>query len=101
MYLLKNTVVAICGSLAGGSIEEIDVERNNSNLEISGCSPRLLQEPEEPQYIYISSGEESVEEEVNIHQQGTCNILGVCRQCKLVVAMYGGVFMQETTMFRK
>ena len=54
--------------LAGDSIEESDVERNSSDSEISK-QPRV-QEPEEPQYIYISSGEESIMEEKNICEQG-------------------------------
>jgi hypothetical protein len=62
-------------SFADEGVEEIDVERNNSDSEISSCSPKqpsVFHEPEEPQYIYISSGEESITEEKNIRQQGTC-----------------------------
>jgi hypothetical protein len=58
-------------------VEEIDVERNNSDSETSSCSPKqpsVVHEPEEPQYIYISSGEESITEEENTHQQGMYNI---------------------------
>ena len=61
------------------SIEEIDVERNDSDSETSSCSPEqpsVVHEPEQPQYIYISSGEESITEEEDIHQQqGICNVL--------------------------
>ena len=55
------------------SIEEIDVERNDSDSETSSFSPEqpgVVHEPEQPQYIYnISSGEESIAEEEDIHQQ--------------------------------
>ena len=63
----------ITDSIADESIEEIDVERKSSDSETSSCSPEqpsVDHEPEEPQYIYISSGEESITEEGNIHQQG-------------------------------
>ena len=69
---------SVSDCFADKSTEESDVERNSSDSEISSCSPRQLQDPEEPQYIYISSGEESIVEEENIHQQGTCNVR---RQC--------------------
>ena len=54
------------------SIKEIDVEGKNSDSETSDCSPRQLcdPEPEEPQYIIISSGEESIVEEENLIEQG-------------------------------
>ena len=61
-------------SIADESIKEIDVERSSSDSETSSCSPEqpsVVHEPEEPQYIYISSGEESVTEEESTHQQGT------------------------------
>ena len=54
------------------SIEEIDVEGNSSDSETSDSSPRQLCDPEteEPQYIIISSGEESIMEEENLIKQG-------------------------------
>ena len=75
----------VSDSFADDSIEENNVERNSSDSENSNCSPKqpCVQVPEEPDYIYISSGEESIAEEENIHQQGTCNICGVHRQCYL------------------
>ena len=63
----------ITDSIVDESVEEIDVERNDSDSETSSCSPEqpsVVREPEEPQYIYISSGEESITEEEDIHQQG-------------------------------
>ena len=63
----------ITDSVIDESVEEIDVERNDSDSETSSCSPEqpsVVHEPEQPQYIYISSGEESITEEGNIHQQG-------------------------------
>ena len=50
----------------------IDVEGISSGSEISDCSLRQCcdQEPEELQYIYISSGEESVMEEENLIESG-------------------------------
>ena len=53
-------------------IDEVDVERNSSDSETSSYSPEqpsVVHEPEQPQYIYISSGEESITEEEDIHQQ--------------------------------
>ena len=63
----------ITDSIVDESVEEIDVERNDSDSETSSCSPEqpsVVNESEEPQYIYISSGEESITEEEDIHQQG-------------------------------
>ena len=54
-------------------IEEVDSERNSSDSETSSCSPEqpsVVHEPEEPQYIYISSGEDSITEEESTHEQG-------------------------------
>ena len=52
--------------------ESIEVIGINSGSETSNCSPRQLcdQESEEPQYIYISSGEESTMEEENPIESG-------------------------------
>ena len=62
----------IIDAFAVKNIEEIDVERNSSDSETSSYSPEqpsVIHEPEEPQYIYISSGEESIAEKEDIHQQ--------------------------------
>ena len=54
---------------ADDSIEEIDVERNSSDSEISSCSPKqpCIQEPEEP---HISSGKESIVDKKSTREQG-------------------------------
>ena len=52
-------------------IDEVETERNSSDSETSSCSPEqpsVVHEPEEP---HLSSREESITGEENIHQQGT------------------------------
>ena len=87
LYLCEN--IMINDAFTDKSIEEIDVERNSSDSETSSCSPEqpsVVHEPEEPQYIYISSGEESITEEEDIHQQqGMCNIIYCSRSCPCIL----------------
>ena len=67
-------------------IDEVDVKRNDSDSETSSCSPEqpnVVHEPEEP---YISSREESIMEEENIHQQGTT--IAVVINSPIITALY-------------
>ena len=70
------TIVFVCEFVTSNyytddGIDEVDAERNSSDSETSSCSPEqasVVYEPEEP---HLSSREESIMEEENIHQQGT------------------------------
>ena len=51
--------------------DEVDAERNSSDSETSSFSPEQPSVGYEPEEPHLSSREESIMEEENIHQQGT------------------------------